>query len=108
MFTGLGHDAVVSSDHKKNEIDAGRPCHHVFYETLMPWDVYNRDTVLKLRETQVDGYLSGFFFRELVGVCAGERLYECGLAMVYMARCADYALRHRSLLVRRGELQPTN
>jgi hypothetical protein len=94
MFFGLRHHSFVGSDDEQGQVYSAYAGQHILDEMLMPW--YIDDTYLPAAgqlqpgEAEVDGHAPFLFFLQTVGVYAGERLYQSGLAVVYMARSAEH------------------
>ena len=93
VLARLRHHAVVRRHHQQHEVDAGRAGEHVVHEALVSRHVDEAEhrAVGQRVEgiTEVDGDAARFFFLQAIGVDAGERLDERGLAVVDMARGAD-------------------
>ena len=87
MLEGLRHGTVIGSNDEQHEIDAGDAAQHVADEFL----VARRDKAdgfgvvqRKVREAQIDGQVTLFFFRQAVGR-RRSALYQKGLAVIDMA-----------------------
>ena len=93
MLAGLRHDAVVGRDHQQHEIDAGGAGQHVVDEFLVTRHVDEAEHGAVRRrqigEAEIDGNAARLFFLEPVGVDAGERPHQRGLAVIDMARGSD-------------------
>ena len=93
MLLGLRHHAVVGCDGEQHEIDAVRAGEHVADEALVAGDVDDTGAGAvgqrEVGEAEVDRNPALLFFFEAVGVLAGERLDERGLAVIDMAGGAD-------------------
>src|SRR5713226_6244257 len=101
MFFALRHDAVVRRHREEHEIDAMGAGEHVFDEPLVTGNIDNPRGCsvgkVEVRKTEIDGDAALFFFLEAVGVLAGQRFDQAGLAVVYMSGCPDN-VRHGSIL----------
>ncbi len=93
MLAGLRHDAVVGGDHQQHEIDAGGAGQHVVDEFLVPRHVDEAEHGAVRRrqigKAEIDGNAARFFFLEPVGIDAGQRAHQRGLAVVDMAGGSD-------------------
>ena len=93
MLAGLRHHAVVGGDHEQNEIDAGGAGQHVVDEFLVTGHVdeaqHRAVRCRQIGEAEVDGNAARLFFLKAVGVDAGQRPHQRGLAMVDVAGGAD-------------------
>ena len=93
MLLALRHHAVVGRDGEQHQVDSVRAGQHVADETLVAGDVnHARARTVGQREigeAQVDRNPAFLFFLEAVGVLAGERLDQRGLAVIDMAGGAD-------------------
>ena len=86
VLPGLGHDAFVGGDDHDHDIDPGGAGHHVLDEFFMTGDVHHPD-VLPVRQVeggkaQLDGDSALFLLFQAVGVGAGHRLDQGGLAVI--------------------------
>ena len=86
MLARLWHDARVRRDDEQREVDAGRACDHRANECLVSGHVDDTelpDAVEVQRcEAEIDGDAATLLLWQPIGVHAGERAHECGLAMV--------------------------
>ena len=93
MLLALRHHAVVGRDGEQHQVDAMRARQHVADEALMAGDVDDARARAvgqgEVGEAQVDRDPALLFFLEAVGVLAGQRLDQRGLAMVDMTGGAD-------------------
>ena len=98
MLPGLGHYALVRGDDQQHKIHAHYSRHHVVYELLMPRHVYYAHPVaagqVEPGKAQVYGDAPALLLLPAVGIAAGERPYEGGLAVVYVSGCAYYYILH--------------
>ena len=98
MLAGLRLDGFVGGDHEEHQVDAAHAGQHVLDEALMPGDVdeaqAQRGRQLQMRETEVDGDAAALFFFQAVGIDAGERFHQRGLAVIDMAGGADDNIFH--------------
>ena len=93
MLAGLRHDAVVGGDHQQHEIDAGGAGQHVVDEFLVAGHVDEAEHGAVRRrqigEAEIDGNAARFLLLEPVGIDAGQRAHQRGLAVVDMAGGSD-------------------
>ena len=93
MLDSLRHDAVIGSHDQHDEIDPAYAGQHVAHEPLVSGDIDEADDVavrgLAICKTEVDRNAARFFFGQAVGVDAGQRFDERGLAVVYVP-CSGY------------------
>jgi hypothetical protein len=86
VFHGLRHDAVVGRDDEQGIVDAAHAGEHVAYEALVARHVdeaYGRAAGQRqISEAEVDRNAARFLLRQPVGVHAGQRLHQRGLAVV--------------------------
>ena len=104
VLRGLRHRPFVGSDAEHRHVDADRGRHHRAQEPLVARHVDDaRDAdagQLQVRIARFEGDAARFFFRQPIGVDAGQRLYERGLAVVDVAGGPDdepQSLAHSSL-----------
>src|SRR5690606_5035488 len=109
VLAGLGHDALVGGDDEEHDVDAGGPREHVADERLVAGDVDDGELLsvrpAEVGEAEVDGDAAALLLRQAVGVDAGERRDEGGLAVVDVAGRAEGEVRHQrrsSALTRKG------
>ena len=80
-------------DHEQEEVDAGRAGDHRAHEPLVPGHVDEREAAavgqLERRVAEVDRDPARLLLGQPVGVLAGERAHEPGLAVVDVAGGAD-------------------
>ena len=93
VLAGLWHRAVVGGHHQQGQVDGRHAGQHVAHQALMARHV-DEDQLAAvgqgcLGEAQVDGHAAGLLFGQMVGVDAGERAHQRGLAMVHMAGGGD-------------------
>src|SRR5207302_10958805 len=76
------------------EVDATDPGEHVLHEALVAGDVHDLDRepagLLEEREAEVDRDATRLLLRQAVGVDAGQRLDQRGLAVVDVAGRPDH------------------
>ena len=106
VLARLGHHALVGRDDEEREIDAAHPRQHVLDEPLVARYVHDLDgeavRLFEEGEAEVDRYASRLLLGQPVGIGAGQRLDERGLAMIDVPRGAyDHMLRccHRLLRI---------
>ena len=93
MLDGLRHDAVVRGDDQQHEVDAGRAGQHVVDEALVPGHVDEADghafAGRQIGEAEIDRDAARLLLLQAVGIDAGQRPHQRGLAVIDMARGAD-------------------
>jgi hypothetical protein len=93
VLARLGHYAVVGRDHQQEDVDAARARDHVAHKALVSGDVDDAQLrargQLQLGVAQLDGDAAFLLLLEAVGIDAGERLDEGGLAVVDVAGGAE-------------------
>ena len=93
MFFGLRHHAVVGGDGEEHQVDAVRAREHVADEALVARNVDDARAravgQIEMGKAEIDRDAALLFFLEAVGVLAGQRLDQAGLAVVDMAGGAD-------------------
>ena len=93
VLARLGLDGLVGGDDEEHQIDAADAGEHVLDEPLMAGHVdeaeAQRGRERQVREAEVDGDAAPLFLFEAVGVDAGERLHQRGLAVIDVAGGAD-------------------
>ena len=94
MLPCLGHNAIIGRHYQKGNIDGGHSRHHIADKFLVTGNINNGDRFIQESKPQVDGHAPGFFLRQPVGVCAGERFDQGGLSVVNMPGSADDNLGH--------------
>ena len=98
MLAGLRLDGFVGGDHEEHEVDAADAGEHVLDEALVAGDIDEAQAQggceFEVREAEIDGDAAAFFFFQAVGVDAGERLDERGLAVIDVAGRADDDVLH--------------
>ena len=102
MLARLGHHALVGRDHEHDEVDAAHSGQHVLDEALVAGHVHDLDggttRLLEEGEAEVDGDPARFLLGQAVGVGAGQRLDERGLAVVDVpGRSHDHVLHAREM-----------
>ena len=100
MLPRLRHHALVGRDDEQHQVDAADARQHVLDEALVAGHVDDPDGqaagLLEEREAQVDGDAARLLLRQPVGVDAGQRLDERGLAVIDVPRGADDDVFRRS------------
>ena len=93
MLAGLRHDAVVGGDHQQHEIDAGRARQHVVHQLLVARHVDEADDLpIRARpvgEAEIEGDAARLLFRQAIGIDAGQRAHQRGLAVIDVAGGPD-------------------
>ena len=89
MFPRLGHHGFIGGNDKHDEIDAANAGKHVLDETFVSGHVDEPDTgavvQIQVGKSDVDGDPAFLLFLEPIGIDAGERPYQCGLAVIDVA-----------------------
>ena len=92
MLASLRHDRIVGRDDQERQVNAGRPRQHVLDEPLVTWHVDDAEPEFadfQVSETDIDGDAASLFLGQAIGVDAGQRLDERGLAVVDMSGGAE-------------------
>ena len=97
VFASLRLDRFVGRDHQQHQIDPAHSRQHVAHEALVPGHIDEPEPQsvaaghgqFKIGKADVDGDAAPLFFLKPVGVNAGERLDQRGLAVVDVAGGAD-------------------
>ena len=93
MLARLRHHAVVGGDDQQHEIDAGRAGQHVVHEFLVARHVDEAEHGAVRRrqigEAEIDGDAARLLLLQPVGIDAGQRPHQRGLAVIDMAGGAD-------------------
>src|SRR5262247_3231523 len=86
MLARLRHHTLVGRDDQHRQVDPADAGQHVLDEALVPRDVDDLDReptrLLEERESEIDRDAAGLLFGKTVGVGAGQRLDQRGLAVV--------------------------
>jgi hypothetical protein len=101
VLARLRHHAVVGRHHQQRMVDAGGAGQHGVQQALVAGHVDEAQRLavgrVQVGVAQLDGDAAALFFRQAVGVHAGERAHQRGLAVVDVARGADdHGARSRS------------
>jgi len=103
VLQGLRHGTVVGGDDDQRVMDAGDTGHHGMHEAFMARHVNEADhpavPEITVGEAELDAHAARFFFRQSIGIDAGQRADQRGLAVIDVADRRDY---HG----RRGRLAP--
>ncbi len=93
VLAGLRHHTIVGGHQQQREIDAGGAGQHGVHQALMPRHIDEADAhaARRIEEgiAQLDADAALLFFGQAVGVHAGERTHQRGLAVVDVAGGAD-------------------
>ena len=103
MLARLRHYRLVGRDDQQHTVDAARAREHVADEPLVARHVDERQRRLAVqvgREAEVDCDAPRLLLDQPVGIDAGERLDQGALAVIDMARGADYDVPHRTIIAR--------
>ena len=100
MLAGLRHDGFVGRNDQHHHVDAAHAGKHVLDESLVTGHVDEADGRLSIEreigESDIDRDAALLLFLEPVGINAGERLHERGLAVIDVS-CGSYDnVRHNS------------
>ena len=100
VFAGLGHDAVVGGHHQDHAVHAARPGDHGLDEVLVTGHVDDAD--LQVGDAaggiaQVDRHAPFFLLLQAVGLAAGQRLHQRGLAVVDVPGGAQGDVQHAAV-----------
>ena len=105
MLSRLRHDAVIGGHDQQGQVDPARAGQHGVDQPFMPRHVDEAGdgaaAKIGIGKSQVDGDASGLFLCQAVGIRAGQRLDQSGLAVVDMPRG-----RSRSHAARRSGASP--
>ena len=89
VLAGLRLDGFVGRDHEQHQVDAADARQHVLDEALVAGNVHEAEPQagreIEVGKSQVDGDAAAFLFFQPVGVDAGERFDQGGLAVVDVA-----------------------
>ena len=100
VLAGLRLDGFVGGDHEQHQVDAADAGQHVLDEALVAGNVDEAQAQggreLQVGEAEVDGDAAALLFFQAVGVDAGERFDQRGLAVVDVAGGADDDVLHQS------------
>ncbi len=88
VLGGLRHHPVIRRHHQQGGVDAAGAGQHGVDEALMPGHV-DESQRAGIGIAEVDGHAAPLLLRQPVGIDAGERAHQRGLAVVDMARGAD-------------------
>ncbi len=92
MLARLRHHALVGGDDEQREVHTGGAGEHVAHESLVAGHVHDAQREIadhERREAQLDRDPAALLLGEAVGVDAGERLHERGLAVIDVAGGAE-------------------
>ena len=104
--TRLRLDAFIGRDDEQDEIDAADAGEHVAHEALVSRDVDETEAQvfvvcrlqIQVRKADVDGDAAALLFFETIGIDAGERFDQRGLAVVDVTGGADDDGLHGSMI----------
>ena len=100
MLLGLGHDPFVGGDDQQRDINPADAGEHVLDEALVSRHVHDAGGASAGQrqpgEAEVNSHAARLLLGEAVGVHAGERGDERGLAVVHVAGGTDAT--HRILM----------
>ena len=96
MLLRLRFDGFIRRHHEQQEINAADSGQHVAHKALVARNIDKAQLQLlsigglqfEMSEADVDGNAAAFFFSQTVGVNAGERLHQPGLAVINVTRRA--------------------
>src|SRR6185503_2404189 len=101
VFARLWHDAFVSRDYEKSEVDSAGTDDHAAHEILVAGHIDDTHGAESLererRKPQIDGNATALFFGQPVGVDSRQRFHQLGLSMIDVSsRPDDHAALQRS------------
>ena len=94
MLFGLRLDSLVRGDDQHHAIDAAGAGQHIAHKGLVTRHIDEAQVQqvataiqqLQSGKAKIDGDASPLFFRQAIGIGAGKRVHERGLAVIYVAR----------------------
>src|SRR5438876_1115128 len=92
MLAGLRHHALIGSDCQHYQVDTACAGEHVFDKALVPWHIHESEMSIadgRFGEPEIYGNAALFFLGKTIRVNAGQRLDECGLAVIDVPCGAD-------------------
>ena len=92
VLARLRHDAIVERHHEQRGIDAAGAGQHRVHEALVARDVDEAQRAVRrvgVGVAEIDGDAAPLLLGQAIGVDAGQRLHQRGLAVVDVAGCAD-------------------
>ncbi len=101
MLLRLRHPAVVGRHDEEGEIDCAQAGDHVADEILVPGHIDQAERhagQLEMGETKIDRDPARFFLGQPIGIDAGQRLDQRGLAVIDMARRGENKVLHVDFL----------
>ena len=99
MLARLRFYAFIGRDHQQDDVDAANAGQHVAHKALVPGHIDESQPQLlaglgcqfQVGKTEIDGNAPPLLFFQPVGIDAGKRLHQRGLAMIDMTgRANDY------------------
>ncbi len=94
MLVGLRHDAVVGGDDEDDHVHAMRAGDHVADKVHVARHIHYADDALVRQaaggEAEINRQAALFLLGQCVGLTAGEKLDESGLAVVHVAGGAEH------------------
>ena len=97
VLDGLGHDAIVRSDHQQGHVDTSRTRDHLAHEPFMARQVdYAHEAAVgqpQLREAQGNGDAALLFLGESVGIRSGQGEDERRFTMIDMPGSTEHQVR---------------
>src|SRR5262245_22251590 len=89
VLFGLGHDAVIGGNGKKNQIDAVGAGEHIFDEPLVPRDIDNPRLravgKIEVGKSQINRNAALLFFLEPVRILSGQRFDQADVPVMDVA-----------------------
>ena len=97
MFAGLRLDRFVGSNHQQHQINPADPSQHVAHKAFVPRHIDEPQPQsfaighgqVQIGKADVDRDAATLFFLKPVGIDAGQRLHQRGLAVIDVA-CGAY------------------
>ena len=82
VLAGLGHHAVVRGHYEQHQVDGGDAGDHVFDEFFMAGHIDDGSGIAEMGKADVDGQAARLLLLQAIGIDAGERLDQGGLAVI--------------------------
>ncbi len=89
MFSGLGGNALIGSNHQQHSVNPANTSQHVADEIAVARGIHNADLFsiwqLKSRKTEFYCHFPLDFLFEAIGMYPGEGCNQCGFAVINVA-----------------------
>jgi len=93
MLPGLRHYAFIGGHRQQQHIKAARARHHGAHQCFVSGNIHHAEPPPRRqnerREAQLDGDAAGLFLGQAVGVAAGKRAHQRGLAVINVPGSAE-------------------